>query len=247
MLRPALHYRREAFNDGLRAAGFDVVEQLPKPQPGDALLIWNRYAGFHEVAHAFERAGALVLVCENGWLGKAWRGGEWFSLCRDHHAGAGRWAIGGPQRWDCWGVEMAPYRTDGDEAVIFGQRGIGEPGIASPHNWAEATRHRIGGRIRPHPGNAAPAVPLADDLRRARECATWNSAAGLHALLLGVPVWHAFPQWIGAGASRPLAEWGKADPMRHDGARLEMFRRLAWAMWTLDEIRTGGPIRRLTA
>jgi hypothetical protein len=28
-------------------------------------------------------------------------------------------------------------------------------------------------------------------------------------------------------------------------ARLAMFRRLAWAQWTLDEIKTGEPIRRL--
>jgi hypothetical protein len=225
----------------LRSAGFDVVTQLAKPRPGDVLLIWNRYGGGHELAGEFERAGARVLVAENGWLGKGWRGGDWFSLCLGHHAGAGHWSHGGPARWGGWGVELAPYREGGDETIILGQRGIGEPGVCSPGLWAENTRHRLGaGRIRPHPGNGPAPVPLADDLARARDCVTWNSGAALHALLLGVPVWHGFAKWIGAQASRPLAEWGGA-PQRDAAARLAMFQRLAWAMWTLDEISTGAP------
>jgi hypothetical protein len=142
------------------------------------------------------------------------------------------------------GVELAPFRRDGDETVIFAQRGIGEPACRSPQMWAESVRGRIGGRIRQHPGTSDAAVPLADDLARARQCVTWNSGAALQALMLGVPVWSAGP-WIGAAAARPLADWG-GEPKHDDAARLEVFRRLAWGMWTLDEIRTGGPIKRMT-
>lgn len=245
LLRAALHYRRSAFDEGLRAAGFDTVGALDRPRHGDLLLIWNRYGGFAEIADRFEAAGATVLIAENGYLGKGWRGGEWFSLARGHHAGAGAWPVGGPERWDGWGVDLAPFRAGGDETVIFGQRGIGEPGVRSPDRWAEAVRGRIGGRIRPHPGTGPEGVPLAVDLARARECVTWHSGAALLALLMGVPVWYAFPQWIGAGAARSLAEYGRAEPRRDEAARLAMFRRLAWSMWTLDEIRTGEPIARL--
>jgi hypothetical protein len=242
-LRASLHYRREAFDAGLTAAGFEVVEQLSNPKPGDLLLIWNRYGGYHEEACHFERAGGRVLVTENGYLGKAWCGGEWFALAEGHHAGAGRWQDGGPARWDAWGVEMAPFRQHGSETVILGQRGIGEPGVRSPDRWAESVQQRFGGRIRPHPGQG-PAKPLADDLPAAREVITWHSGAALQALLLGVPVWFEFPRWIGAGAGRPLSVLGAgAEPARDEEARLAMFRRLAWAQWTLDEIRTGEPIR----
>lgn len=243
LLRHSLHYRREAFNQGLQAAGFKVVPALPDPRPGDLLIGWNRYGGTHETAQAFERAGAGVLIVENGHLGKGWRGGEWFAMSLDHCGGAGSFAPGGHERWDSWSIELAPWRTGGRETVICAQRGIGEPGIASPPGWAESVQRRIGGRIRPHPGIGGVAR-LEDDLANAREVVTWHSAAGLHALAMGIPVWFDCPSWIGAGAARPLAQWpGK--PLCDDEARLAMFRRLAWAMWTLDEVRTGEPIARL--
>lgn len=244
-LRASLHYRREAFDAGLRAAGFDVVEQLPDPRPGDLLLIWNRYGGYHEEAQHFERAGARVLVTENGYLGKAWRGGEWFALAQGHHAGAGRWHEGGPERWDGWQVEMAPFRHGGSEVVILGQRGIGEPGVRSPDRWAEgmlSITGTAGHRIRPHPGQG-PAVPLAEDLADARCVYTWHSGAALQALMLGVPVWYCFPLWIGGRGGAPWDQMGRVDANRDEGARLAMFRRLAWAQWTLDEIKTGEAIR----
>lgn len=240
LLRPSLHYRRDAFDAGLRAAGYEVVDALTKPEPGDVVLAWNRTGGVGETAHHLERRGATVLVTENGYLGKHWRGGEWFALAVGHHAGAGKWPDGGPERWDSWGVELAPWK-DGTETVILGQRGIGEPGIKSPDNWAEGVRSTIGfGRIRPHPGQGE-GIPLEVDLANAREVVTWASGAALQALTLGVPVWYRFPQWIGAKACRPLSEYGAEPPRMDDRDRLAMFRRLAWAMWTLDEIRSGEP------
>lgn len=244
LLRNSLHYRKEAFNEGLTRAGFKVSKERFDPEPGDLLLIWNRYGGFHETALMFERAGAHVLVVENGYLGKDWRGQEWFSIARNHHAGAGEWSDRGSERWDSWGVELAPFR-DGQETLILGQRGIGEPGVRSPEAWAELVRHRIGGRIRPHPG-VSPAKSLAEDLANVGKVVTWHSGAALHALMLGVPVWHDYPQWIGATAGRPLAEWS-CEPNTDEAARLSMFRRLAWSIWTLDEVRTGEPIATNTA
>jgi hypothetical protein len=249
LLRRSIHYRRDAFDAGLLANGFELVNSLPKPKPGDVAVMWNRYGGYHEQALHFERAGAAVLVVENGPLGKDWRAGEWFSLAVGHVAGPGKFADGGPSRWDSWGVKMAPFRTGGRETVILGQRGIGEPGIKSPERWAEVTRHRHGGRIRLHPaGKESHVVPLLDDLADAREVITWHSGAALLALLAGIPVWCDFPQWIGIGAdaARPLSEW-PGEPQRFDAARLAIFRRLAWATWNLDEIRTGEPIARLLA
>lgn len=240
LLRSDLHYRRDAFCAGLAAVGFDVVPELSKPAAGDLLVIWNRYGRFHLDAQRFEAAGARVVVAENGPLGKAWRGGNWYSLALGHHSGP--WAVGGPERWDAFGVELAPWR-DGFETVILGQRGIGEPGIASPHGWAEDVRHRLGGRIRPHPGSESDGAPLEADLANARCVLTWHSGAALKALLFGVPAFHDFPRWVGAGAARPLSEFHHGP--RTDDARLAMFRRLAWLMWDLEEIRSGRAFRHL--
>lgn len=233
LLRESLHYRRGAYLEGLQAAGYRTVSHLPDPAPGDVLVIWNRYSRGHEEAKRFERAGATVLVTENGWLGKGWRGGEWFSLCRNHHGGAGTWYCGGPERWDSWGVELAPWREGGTQTIILEQRGIGEPGVRSPPGWHMHTQLRIGGRIRHHPGNQR--TPIEPDLSKAEKVVTWASSAGLKALAYGVPVWHEYKQWIGAEAASRIG-----DPLvRDDTKRLSMFRRLAWAMWTLDEIREG--------
>jgi len=237
-LRQSLHYRRERFSRGLATAGFSPTDDLSVPEPGDVLLIWNRYTGYDEQAQFWESKGGTVLVAENGYLGKHWRGQEWFSLALGHHAGAGDWQNGGPARWDSWQVDLAPWRVGGTETLIFGQRGIGEKGIAAPSGWAERVQRSIGGRIRPHPGKEPPRVALTDDLEKVQQVVTWNSSAALTALLEGVPVWYGFPQWVGAGAGRPLSEWPGL-PKRVDADRLGMFRRLAWTIWTIEEIENG--------
>jgi hypothetical protein len=236
------NYRKADFLAGLAAAGFAVQPRVDRPGAGDVLVIWNRSPSREPEARRFEDGGARVLVCENGYLGKEWQGRKWFAMAWGHHAGAGQWPVGGPERWDAWGVEMAPWRAAGGETVILAQRGIGEPGIASPANWAQNIHQRVGGRIRRHPGPGAHPVPLADDLAGASAVVTWHSAAALHALLMGIPVWHGFDRWIGAGAARPLAEYG-TEPRRDDAARLTTFRRLAWAMWDADEVRSGAAFR----
>lgn len=238
LLRDAVHYRRQAFCEGLQAAGWKLAPKLDDPGPGDCLVIWNRYGGFHEQATQFEKRGALVLVAENAYLPSSVVGKGWYSLAAGHHAGAGSWTDGGPQRWDALGIEPAPWRQGGGETLILGQRGIGEPGVGSPPQWAEKVQRRIGGRVRQHPGKADGLESLDRDLQRAGSVVTWASSAALLALLRGVPVWYDMPKWIGAGASRPMAEFG-GEPRRDDAARLAMFRRLAWAMWRLDEIKSG--------
>jgi hypothetical protein len=243
LLRASPHYRRDAFDEGLRAVGFDVVESLQRPGAEDLLLIWNRYGGYAEHAGIFDRAGAKVLVAENCPLGNDFRGGSYSLAAAQVALTGGRFPVGDDARWDAWDVDLLPWRS-GDETVILGQRGIGSPDARSPDQWAERVRSRVGGRIRQHPGTG-PAKPLAEDLKNAGRVVTWSSAAAVQALVMGVPVWHAHPNFVGAGASRPLTEWNA--PRTSDFDRLTMFRRLAWCIWTLDEIRSGEPIARLAA
>jgi hypothetical protein len=247
MLRPSPAYKRECFDKGLQAVGFTLVDRIDRPTPEDLLLIWNRQHAGHEMAQHFERHGARVVVAENGAICKSWIGRTWFTVTLGHAAGAGTWRDGGPDRWDSWGVDMKPFREDGSEVVIFAQRSIGEPGHASPMNWAETVQKRIGGRIRPHPGAEwRSAKPLDQELAEARCAVTWHSAAGLQSLLLGCPVFYGHPTWIGAEGGTPLENWG-AEPNRSEERRLQAFRRAAWAMWTPEEIERGEPLAHLLA
>ena len=63
LLRSSLHYRRDCFDQGLRKAGFKLVPAIPDPKPGDLLVIWNRYGGWHDNALHFERRAAANPWC----------------------------------------------------------------------------------------------------------------------------------------------------------------------------------------
>lgn len=244
-IRAEPHYRRDAFESGLKACGYKLATDINNPTPADIFVCWNRGGGNNTTAKRFESAGARALIAENGYMGKKWNGSEWFAMSRGHHNGAGKWNDKGPDRWDSWNVELEPFRTGGTEVVLLPQRGIGEPGVAMPSNWTKDAQSILGrrARVRQHPGDRE-GVPMSIDLRHAEYVLTWGSGAGLKALAMGIPVFYSFPKWIGAAAARPLADL-KQGPRRDPEARLAMFRRMAWAMWTLEEIASGYAFKEL--
>lgn len=222
-LRYSLADRVEAFKEGLVRLGYEVRPGLTHdPAPGDVLVTWNRIGAVNEAADKYGR----VLVVENAAWGNGFLGGRWLSIARDRHNTAGMFPVGGSERWDGLGVELSPWRNEG-ETVILPQRGIGSAPTAMPKDWQVRAQLRFGGRVRPHPGRNA-ARPLDEDLARCGRVVTWGSGAAVQALMSGIPVVSEMPDWIGQQDNT-------------DAGRLEMFRRMAWAQWTLDEIRAGEP------
>lgn len=247
LVRDLPHYRHGAFCSGLKNAGFKVYCEFPprKVLPTDVLLIWNRYAEYDDAAKRVEADGGTVIVAENGYLGCDWLGGRWYALAKSHHNGAGWFPEGGPERWDRLGIEL-PEQRRGEEIVVLPQRGIGPEGVAMPDGWHKvffsiAKTHKA--RLRMHPG-ARPCEPLEADLANAKAVVTWGSGAALKALLMGIPAFYAMPNWIGAPGATPLKDADLSNPVL--GARLACFRRLMWAHWTVQEIESGEPFRRLT-
>jgi hypothetical protein len=80
LVRAQPQYRREAFEAGARAAGYQVVSSLPTPARTDICITWNRYGGADAQARAVEAAGGQVLVTENGYLGRDARGQKLYAL-----------------------------------------------------------------------------------------------------------------------------------------------------------------------
>lgn len=260
LIRQQPHYRHESFVAGLKAAGYDVSCQPPDfPARRDqVLVIWNRYGVMEQLADRFEADGGAVLVAENGYLGAA--GGtpkrevhkgiqptSYYALARHGHNGSGQWPQGGPERFEQLGVELAPWRQDGGHILVCPNRYFGMKGFVMPADWDVHTAKRLRAatgrqvRIRPHPGNGKPLVPLEKDLEGCWAVAIWASSAGVHALARGIPVMSDAPWWICKGAAATLAQiQTSALPERRPA-----FERLAWAQWTVEEIAAGVPFRRL--
>lgn len=229
-LRGHVPDRLHAFTAGLEAVGCRVEIGLTwTPSAGDVMVSWNRIGDSDLAARAFEAKGLPVLIAENAAWGNDFAGRRWYSIARNYHNSAGRFPLGDGSRWDRLGAHLAPWRewTEARETVILPQRGIGPPGVAMPRGW-EVGRP---GRVRPHPG-MKPVISLEEDLRRCGKVITWGSGAAVKALMIGIPVESHMPGWIG-------------EQDNTDEGRLEMFRRMAWAQFTLDEIAGGLPFRRL--
>lgn len=249
-LREQPHYRSEAFHAGLRACGFDVRQrQYPAPVgPGDVVLVWNRYGQGEIYAKAGERAGATVLVAENGYLGADAAGVQLYALSAGQHNGAGWWVPGDAERLAGQGIALQPWRASGDHILVLPSRGVGPAGIGQPASWVDIAtadlRRRTDRpiRVRLHPGTETPPTTLEQDLNGAWAVVTWGSGAAIKALALGVPAFHAMPAWIGAPAALPLTADLEAPFL---GDRVPMFERLSGAQASLDEIASGQAFRRL--
>jgi hypothetical protein len=242
-LRPEPRGRVAAFSDGLRAAGFEVRKGLPSSaEAGDVLLIWNRRAQDDAVAQKLELAGGTVVVAENAYIDR-----EGYALARHKHNGGGAPLVRDPGRADRLGVQLAPWREQGEHVLVCPNRHIGPRTDVMPEIWTSQTVGRLQRltkrqvRVRAHPGNwkrKPPKVMIEEDLRGAWACVIWWSTAGLKALLAGVPVIYCGPYWIGAlGASRDM----KAIETPPLGDRRAALEEVANGQFTIAEISAGLP------
>lgn len=255
LIRPGPAYRAQAFVEGLRKAGYEVLQRAPgRASPGDIVVTWNRYGSWDAIASSFEAQGGRAVVAENGYIdperyGRRW----WYALALHGHNGQGKWPEG-YGRWDAVApqlhAEVKPWRADGGHVLVCPNRPFGRPGFIIPAYWAEKTAAALRkitkrpARIRPHPGNDKPAVPLERDLEGCWAVVVWASSAGVAALLAGIPVICMGPAWILKGAAGRSLEEVDNPPMPE---RLPHLERMAWAMWNVDEIASGEPFRRLLA
>lgn len=226
-LRHVQSLRADIFRAGLRKLGYQVTDGLTiDPREGDLLITWNRIGPGNAAANIFLSRGLPVVVSENSSWGNNFQGKDWLFMNRTLHNTSGLSPVGGDERWDSLGVELAPWRETGQETVILAQRGIGSPPVAMPRSWPSEAQRKWGGRIRSHPGNRPHPVPLADDLNKASRVVTWSSGSAITALMMGIPVFSEAPKWVGQQDNT-------------DDGRLSMFRRLAWNQWQLSEIESG--------
>lgn len=247
LIRSEPHYRKDAFNAGLEGLGYRI-EQDGKPNSRDDLLvIWNRMFPHEQKAAEWEAQGGTVLVCENGYLAPT----KWstYAISVHGHCGSGWFPIGDEDRFTRLGIALDPWRPDGGDILVCGQRGIGSRDMASPRHWERKTVDRLRAmgyrvRLREHPGRVPTSVTLEQDLAGASLCVIWSSASGVRALTLGIPVVYCAPHWICQSAA--TSGLGTvARPLRDISARTRAMAAMAHGQWTIDEIAAGEPFRRI--
>ncbi len=246
------HYRRDAFEQGLRKAGYRLVNSGRPGGPEDVLIVWNKYGAAESMADTWERCGGTVLVCENGYAGRDSDGRQYYAIAAHGHNGSGWWPEGSEDRWAALNIHLQPWRepTATGHILVCGQRGIGSREMASPNGWHDHVAARLRKmtdrpiRIRPHPGNQPAKVPLEDDLRGAHACVIWSSGSGVKALISGVPVYFDAPRWICELGARRVAEYSESANLL-DLARPATLGRMAWAQWSVAELESGEPFVRL--
>jgi len=242
LIRAEPNYRRDAFVNGLKRAGYALVESGQPDSSLDFLVIWNRYGSSGAMADAWERNGGTVLVAENGYLGKDAFARQYYALSIHGHNGSGRWPSGDGARFAALNIELQPWVRREGYSLVCGQRGIGTRLMASPPDWHKGAAVRLKKQgnpvmVRTHPGNHEPQVPLETDLARARDCVIWSSSSGVKALVLGIPVRFDAPFWICSEAASRLE-----DPLKYDDeARLKAMQSMAWAQWSVEELESGMP------
>lgn len=267
LIRSEPYYRCAAVVAGLERLGYKILFppaartgpalSIFKPDSeADLLVMWNLKQIFDE-AHAkkFEMQGGTVIVMENGYLQKVDK--TYYALSTHGHNGSGWYPYDlSIDRFSDLGIPHQPHLMGGGHILLCGQRGVGSRDMASPIDWHVALGKKLKRefdgqleiRIRLHPGNFTPRVPLETDLHNAAACAVWSSASGVRALVEGVPVFYDAPHWICSDAARqvPTLARGKViEPAVSFAKVRRSLNRMAWGQWTPAEIESGEPFARM--
>lgn len=237
--------RLKAFAKGLEKHGLKPKwGGTDTPKNCDLAVMWSHNHG--RVIEAQRDAGADYLVMECGYVGDRY---EYNSLGFNGLNGRADFLNGDVpgDRWAAHADLMRPWRKGGDYIVIMGQV-PGDAALAGMDvgRWVGGVAKTLRARyslpvyFRPHP-NAGQDGPsdvltgsLADCLERARLVVTFNSNAGVDAVLAGVTT---------VAMDQGSMAWNVAlhEPLlaSHHPDRTGWAHRLAYCQWTQAELADG--------
>jgi hypothetical protein len=257
----------EAFLTGIRSIGEDAeLRSVNDYVPSDIAVVFGvgkknvpcSYAR-GKVIEEQKRNGKSTIVLEKGYVRRdSYYAAGWNGLNnRANFRNAGMPS----DRWNALDIRLKPWSRHGDKILVIGQ----VPSDASVQNvdiieWCAKTilelSQKVQGRqivFRPHP-LARSRTPdmlhaktstrsLAEDLDDALFVVTYNSNVGVDAILEGVPVFVADRGAMAYDvASKRLEQaFMPAMPVVSQWAH-----NLAYAQWSLDEMREGKPWAHLT-
>jgi len=260
----------EAFRQGCRTLGFDVSDNSNN---SDVDVIWSvlfngRMAPNKAIWEKNIQTSKPTVVLEVGGIkrGTTWQVGL---------NGINRTAYFGPSGMDGvrsrnLGLELKPWRTDGEYILICGQhdKSLQWQGMPSMSQWMLNTITQLQIHydypiiIRPHPRCPLPHIEKEfknvyrqdpkhvngtyDDFdmnfNNIKYTVSWNSNPGIHSIINGVPA-HVGPQSLAFDVACPHLLMVD-NPLTPD--RQQWLNDYAWTEFTIEEIAQGIPLKRLT-
>jgi len=260
----------EAFEHSVKAAGHEVVHDS---MHADVAVIWSvlfhgRMTANKPIWDYYTKTGKKVIVLEVGGIdrGKTWKVGL---------NGINRDAYFGPSGMDSsraiqQGISLKPWRKEGDYILICGQHDkslqwrnmprmskwvmntidtiqllTDKPIYFRPHPRCrlEAIEHQYKNVYRQEPHKISNTYDDFDlKFKNIHALISWSSNPGPQAVINGIPVFTG-PSSLAWDVSNTGLET-IADPVMPD--RQQWLNDYAWTEFTVDEIRQGIPLKRLT-
>jgi hypothetical protein len=260
----------EAFEQSLVDAGHNIYQNNMNC---DVAVIWSvlfngRMAGNKTVWDHYRKNNKNVIVLEVGGIkrGTTWKVGL-NGINRDAYFGPGGMD---DIRSRNLGLELKPWRNDGEFILICGQhdKSLQWQGMHSMSRWVMNTIEALQLHydypiiFRPHPRcklpdierqyknvfrqDPRPIVNTYDDFdmnfNNIKFTVSWNSNPGVHSIIQGVPAFVG-PSSLAWDVGCPHLLMAD-NPYRPD--RTQWLNDYAYTEWTIDEIRQGLPLKRLT-
>lgn len=258
--------RSAAIKKGWKVEQYSSRSEIEKD---DILIIWNRHNDQDNVAKRFEAVGAKVFAIENPYIKtkdhKDWIS---VGIGYHNNLDYAPKLLDNGERFAQLGIEIKPWRQSGKhilfptQAKNFNQAGLGWKDYAIPQGADESilkkirkiTDRKIVFRLSPKSMN----VPISTenigknievsnnefnrcsvnkDLENAWATCLWTSNAATESLLMGIPVFVCGPGVY----MKDVCNMNLNDienPIMPDN-RLQLFNRMAWAQYNINEVESG--------
>lgn len=246
----------EAFISGLRHLGADFFVDV-EYRPCDVAVIWGisskravEKTRYRDVVRASQ---PNTIVIERGFVDREWH----YSVGWGDTGGLGDYCCRGApgDRWAKLGVELKPWRAEGETVLLCGQiphdtsvqhvdyvawlrSAAGELRKYTKRPVVYRKHPLLSYDIGPIEGAVASSDSLDADLARAHVVVTFNSTVGVESVIAGIPTL-SFDR---RSMAYPVSAHRFADadaPARPE--RLAWAHELAYSQWHIDEIAVGAP------
>ena len=245
--RPHHNTQGGLFAEGLRRRGWAAVVST-SPMPCDLLVLWG-VRDRHHIANQLAEGGQ-VCVLERGYLGDRMRHTSVSFGGRLNGRAEFRTPPGASlDRFHALGLELKPWVSNPEGYVLIMGQVPGDQSIrhVDIDQWYVRTHGALMAKgfrkvfFRPHPlasrvawTSSLPILrgDLAHALHAARLVVTFNSNAGVDAILAGVPT-------VAMDAGSMVRDVAAHDIQMVTPDRAEWAARLAWCQWTDSELASG--------